>query len=388
MKKIGILGSTGSIGTQALEIIKNSNSFRISYLSAYSNIDLLVEQTIKFKPKSICIIDDSKVSILKSKLADINVEVLVGNNGILELAARDDVDLVLNALVSYSGIGPTLKAIENGIDVALANKESLVTGGKIIKEKMKKTGAKLFPVDSEHSAIWQCLLGEENNKIDKLILTGSGGPFRKLGYSKFNDITKEQALKHPNWDMGSKITIDSATMMNKGLEVIEAHWLFNIPSDKIDIVIHPQSIIHSMVEFIDGSIKAQLGVPNMTIPINFALNYPDRVFNNHYRFNFFDSEKLTFERPDLDKFKCIKLAYKALELGDSYSIVLNVANDLSVESFLNDKIKFIDIPFLIEGAMESHNSYNISNINEIFLVIEETKQYIKNKLKDKKCIQS
>ena len=376
MKKIGILGSTGSIGTQALEIIKNSNSFRISYLSAYSNIDLLVEQTIKFKPKSICIIDNSKVSILKSKLADINVEVLVGNNGMLELAARDDVDLVLNALVSYSGIGPTLKAIENGIDVALANKESLVTGGKIIKEKMKKTGAKLFPVDSEHSAIWQCLLGEENNKIDKLILTGSGCPFRKLGYSKFNAIKKEQALKHPNWDMGPKITIDSATMMNKGLEVIEAHWLFNIPSDKIDIVIHPQSIIHSMVEFIDGSIKAQLGTPNMTIPIHFALHYPERHFNNDYRFDFFNSKELTFEKPDLNKFKCIKLAYQALRSGASFQIVLNVANDLCVQAFLNDKIKFTDIPYLIEDALESHKNCNISDVDSIFNVINMTKEYI------------
>ena len=386
MKLIGILGSTGSIGTQALDLIRNNDNFKVLYLSAYSNIDLLIEQIKEFKPKFVCIGDKNQVQKIKNIFKD-DVNVLVGEEGLLDLSSINDIDLLLNALVGYSGMAPTLKAIECGVDVALANKESLVVGGPIIKKAMDKTNANLFPVDSEHSAIWQCLLGENYNEIDKLILTGSGGPFRTLDISKFKDIKKNQALKHPNWSMGNKITIDSATMMNKGLEVIEAYWLFNIPINKIKIVIHPQSIIHSMVEFIDGSIKAQLGIPNMTIPIHFALHYPERHFNNDYRFDFLNSKELTFEKPDLKKFKCIKLAYQALESGASFQIVLNVANDLCVQAFLNDKIKFIDIPFLIEDALASHQNCNISDVDSVFNIISITQKYIKTKL-DNICIQS
>ena len=379
MKKIGILGSTGSIGTQALELIDDIN-FKISYLSAYSNVDLLIAQANKFKPESICIADESKISLLKKNLNTSKIEILSGAAGLQELASRNNIDLLLNALVGYSGMLPTLTAIQSGVDVALANKESLVVGGEIIKNAMDKTKAKLFPVDSEHSAIWQCLLGENHTQINKLILTGSGGPFRKLDQSKFDLITKEQALNHPNWDMGNKITIDSATMMNKGFEVIEAHWLFDLPIEKIEIIIHPQSIIHSMVEFIDGSIKAQLGVPNMTIPINFALNYPIRTYNNDYRFYFKNSKNLTFEKPDFNKFKCIKLAYQSLEKGGSYPIVLNVANDICVDLFLKSNIKFNDIPNFIEDALSHHKKIHVLDIDSIFEIIETTTEYINNKI--------
>lgn len=376
MKKIGILGSTGSIGTQALDIIRESSDFKIEYLTAYSNVKLLVQQTKEFKPKTICIVDESKFLEIKNCLISMEVEILTGYKELIELSSRNNIDLLLNALVGYSGMEPTLRAVEQGVDVALANKESLVVGGSIITDKMNNTGAKIFPVDSEHSAIWQCLIGENNDKIDNLILTGSGGPFRTLNITEFNTINKQQALKHPNWSMGKKITIDSATMMNKGLEVIEAYWLFNLPINKIKIVVHPQSIIHSMVEFIDGSIKAQLGTPNMTIPIHFALNYPDRTINNKFRFDFINSPNLTFEKPDLNKFKCIKLAYQALESGESYPIVLNVANDLCVDRFLNDKISFIDIPHYIEKALAQHNNCKITDIDSIFNIINDTQKFI------------
>ena len=276
MKKIGIHGSTGSIGTQALEIIRNDKNIKCVYLTAYSNVDLLISQAIEFKPKYICLVDDTKEDFLRDQLSSKNIEILIGESGLKEISKIKDIDLMLNALVGYSGMIHTFIAADNGIDIALANKESLVVAGKLINDKIKQNKSKIFPVDSEHSAIWQCLEGENSNFVKNIILTGSGGPFRKLDFSEFSKITKENALRHPNWSMGSKITIDSATMMNKGLEVIEAFWLFNIPIDNIEIIVHPQSIIHSMVEFIDGSIKAQLGEPSMTIPIHYALNYPNR----------------------------------------------------------------------------------------------------------------
>ena len=380
MKKIGILGSTGSIGTQALDIIKSNNNFEVSYLSAYSNIELLVKQTKYFKPKAICIVDKTKTDLLSQQLSTLDVEIFSGEEGLKELSCRDNIDLMLNALVGYSGMIHTFLAAEKGINIALANKESLVVAGKIITDKIKHTKSKLLPVDSEHSAIWQCLEGEDIHQVNKLILTGSGGPFRTMDITKFKNITKNEALRHPNWSMGSKITIDSATMMNKGLEVIEACWLFDIAIKNIDIVVHPQSIIHSMVEFIDGSIKAQLGKPTMNIPIHYALNYPKRIANDTSKFDFLNSPDLTFEKPDLNKFKCIKLAYQAFSSGDSYPIVLNVANDLCVAAFLSDKIKFIDIPSYIEDALEVHNSCNINNIDAIFNTIQSTQKYIKNKI--------
>lgn len=372
MKKIGILGSTGSIGTQALELIHNNDKFNVSYLSAHSNFKLLAEQAVEFCVESICISDSQYLEPLKNELKGHNIEILCGEKGIDELSNRDSIDLMLNALVGYSGMLPTYNAVKCGTDIALANKESLVAGGELIINELKKSESKLFPVDSEHSAIWQCMVGEKNSEIKKLILTGSGGPFRKLDIEQFPSIKKEDALKHPNWEMGSKITIDSATMMNKGFEVIEAFWLFNLPFEKIEIVIHPQSIIHSMIEFIDGSIKAQLGTPNMTIPINYAINYPNRTYNNKYNFNFYDSKNLSFHKPDFNKFKCIKLAYESLKLGKSYSIVLNVANDLCVYAFLKNKISFVDIPNYIEETLDKHIPQSVKNIESIFDVINKT----------------
>ena len=383
MKKIGIHGSTGSIGTQALEIIRNDKDITCVYLTAYSNVDLLISQAIEFKPQYICLVDGTKENFLRDQLSSKNIEILIGESGLKEISKIKDIDLMLNALVGYPGMIHTFIAADNGIDIALANKESLVVAGKLINDKIKKNKSKLFPVDSEHSAIWQCLEGENSNFVKNIILTGSGGPFRELDFSEFRKITKENALRHPNWNMGSKITIDSATMMNKGLEVIEAFWLFDIPIDNIEIIVHPQSIIHSMVEFIDGSIKAQLGEPSMTIPIHYALNYPKRKKSLMPKFNFLENPSLTFEKPDLEKFRCIKLAYDALKLGGSYPLVLNVVNDICVNAFLNDEIKFIDIPNFIDDALQSHNACKIDDIDSIFNIINSTKNIILRKLDSK-----
>tara|TARA_Y100001954_G_scaffold64767_1_gene70470 strand:+ start:676 stop:1824 length:1149 start_codon:yes stop_codon:yes gene_type:complete len=380
MKKIGIHGSTGSIGTQALNIIRNDENLNCVYLSAYSNADLLVKQALEFKPKYICIVDGTKVEYLKEKLLSLDVEILSGVNGLKELSKYQEIDLMLNALVGYSGMIHTFIAAENGIDIALANKESLVVAGNLINKKIKLNNSKILPVDSEHSAIWQCMEGENIDFVKNIILTGSGGPFRKLDFSKFKQITKNDALKHPNWSMGSKITIDSATMMNKGLEVIEAFWLFDIPIDNIEIVVHPQSIIHSMVEFVDGSIKAQLGAPSMTIPIHYAMNYPKRTKSIMPKFNFFENSSLTFEKPDLQKFKCIKLAYDAITSGDSYPLVLNVVNDICVDAFLKDQITFIEISENIEEELQLHNPCKINDIDSIFNIIDSTKNKILKKI--------
>ena len=380
MKKIGIHGSTGSIGTQALNIIRNDENLNCVYLSAYSNTDLLVKQALEFKPKYICIVDGTMVEYLKEKLLSLDVEILSGVNGLKELSKYQEIDLMLNALVGYSGMIHTFIAAENGIDIALANKESLVVAGNLINKKIKLNNSKILPVDSEHSAIWQCMEGENIDFVKNIILTGSGGPFRKLDFSKFKQITKNDALKHPNWSMGSKITIDSATMMNKGLEVIEAFWLFDIPIDNIEIVVHPQSIIHSMVEFVDGSIKAQLGAPSMTIPIHYAMNYPKRTKSIMPKFNFFENSSLTFEKPDLQKFKCIKLAYDAITSGDSYPLVLNVVNDICVDAFLKDQITFIEISENIEEELQLHNPCKINDIDSIFNIIDSTKNKILKKI--------
>ena len=287
---------------------------------------------------------------------------------------------MVNALVGYTGLLPTIKALEYGIDIALANKESLVVGGKIVMQEAAKNNTNIFPIDSEHSAIWQCMMGEDKNNIRKIILTGSGGPFRTLDISDFHTITREEALKHPNWEMGNKITIDSATMMNKGFEMIEAHWLFQLHPNNIEIVIHPQSIIHSMVEFIDGSIKAQLGTPNMTIPINFALHYPNRGHNTNYNFNFKNSSHLTFEPPDFKKFKCITLAYKALKRGGTCPAALNIANDLVVDAFLHNQVSFVDIPILIEKAIDSHKFSSEISIDIILELIDSLTLFIETEI--------
>ncbi len=358
MKGISVLGSTGSIGTQALEVCENLG-FDVLALTTNVRIDILEKQIEKFKPKIVAVMNDEKASELKKNLKNKNVEVLAGIDGINSAASIDGADTILNALVGNIGLEPTLKAIRNGKNVALANKETLVTAGELVIKEAKKFNIKIYPIDSEHSAIFQCLQGNENNKIAKIHLTASGGPFKD--YTSFDGITVKDALNHPNWTMGRKITIDSATMMNKGLEVIEAKWLFDVDVGKINVVIHPQSIIHSMVEFEDGAVIAQLGEPDMRVPIQYALTYPERVKNNFPKVNFFDCGNLTFQKPDLKLFRCLALAFDAIKTGGTLPTVLNGANEIAVGAFLDGKIQFSDIPELIEKAMYAYNiKYNYS----------------------------
>ena len=377
MKKIGILGSTGSIGTQTLEVVeKQPGKYKVEYLSAKSNASLLCSQAKKFNVKAICILDDSKKSYCMKKLP--NIEILSGRYGLLKLASYSKIDLMINALVGADGMEPTVRCINSGVDIALSNKESMVMAGDYINKLCKKNNVKIFPMDSEHSAIWQCLKGEKFDQVNKLILTGSGGPFRQKSIKEFPNIKKEDALKHPNWDMGKKISIDSATMMNKGLVVIEAFWLFNIPIEKIEIIIHPQSIIHSLVEFVDGSVKAQLGIPDMKIPIQYAMSYPNH--DNIYwdSLDLAKIKKLTFESPDLEKFPCIKLAYDAIKKGGTSPVALNVANDIAVDLFLNDKIKFINISQIIDLAIKDHTYVANPDLDDIDNVSKETKKFVNN----------
>ena len=354
-KKISILGSTGSIGVNALNVIRNiSKNFKIRHLTGNTNSELMIEQSREFNPDSIVMINEAAAEKVKKELVNDGVEVLSGRNNLLKIAKNKSVDLVLNALVGSSGMEPTLNALKAGVDVALSNKESLVVAGDIITAAMNSSGAKLFPVDSEHSAIWQCMIGESLDDIERIILTGSGGPFRERPLKTFDNILVSEALNHPNWDMGKKITIDSATMMNKGLEVIEAYWLFNMQVSQIDIIVHPQSIIHSMIEFKDGSIKAQMGVPDMKVPIQYALTYPNHLEAPWERLDFAMLGDLSFQAPDFDRFPCIKLAYLALDKMGTTPAVLNMANDYCVYKFLDEKINFTDIPVIIESAMNNH----------------------------------
>jgi len=381
MRKIGILGSTGSIGTQTLEVIEAiDEQFKIIYLTANNNVELLIKQVEKFNPKYICIGDSNLKNKLENLLNLNNIKIFHGRQGLLELASCDEVDICLNGLVGAPGMAPTVNALKAGLDVALSNKESMVMAGELITQIKIKNNCEIFPVDSEHSAIWQCLAGEATSDIRKIILTGSGGPFRTRSCSTFTNVTVDEALAHPNWDMGRKISIDSATMMNKGLEVIEAKWLFDISADSIDIVIHPQSIIHSMVEFKDSSIKAQLGVPDMKVPIQYALTYPSHVQSDWEPLDLAKIGTLTFEEPDLEKFRCIELAYNALNESSSYSVVLNVANDTTVQAFLNEKIKFNDIPRFNEMAMESHPQTNSNDLETIQELTQWTEKFIKDQI--------
>ena len=355
MKKVGVLGSTGSIGLNTLKVLENLSDFKVKYLTANRNVDLLIEQALKFRPEIVCIGDKKLYKKLKDNLNN-EFEILCGRNDLIDIAGIKTIDICVNAIVGGPGMEPTIQALKSGVDVALSNKESMVMAGDIINNICKKTGAKIFPVDSEHSAIWQCLIGEKIENVNRLILTGSGGPFRNKSLSDFNSISVDQALNHPTWKMGKKISIDSATMMNKGFEVIEAFWLFKIDYDKIDIVIHPQSIIHSMVEFIDGSIKSQMGIPTMKIPIQFALTYPDRLNSDMKNINDFSKiPNLTFEIPDLKKYPSIALAYEALKKGGTSCASLNLSNDLTVDLFLKNKISFNEIYQLNNEVFKSHN---------------------------------
>ena len=381
MKKIGILGSTGSIGTQTLQVINLfKQDFEIIYLTANNNVELLIEQSLQYKPKYVCIVNESKLKQVTEKLSNLNCKIISGREGLLEIASCNEIDICVNALVGSSGMEPTVNSLKAGIDVALSNKESMVMAGEYINKLKNKNNCSIYPVDSEHSAIWQCLRGEDFQEIRKLILTGSGGPFLKRDLKSFEDITVSEALNHPNWTMGKKITIDSATMMNKGLEVIEAKWLFDISPEKIEIIVHPQSIIHSMVEFIDGSIKAQLGTPNMKIPIQYALTYPKHFKSDWKELNLAKVGSLTFEKPNTKKFKCIELAYYAMNAGNSFSVVLNVANDNSVNAFLNREIKFNDIAKLNELAMEKHPVSAVNDLETIEELTIWTENFIKERV--------
>ena len=379
MKKISILGSTGSIGVNALNVVDNQrDDFNVIGLSAYKNSKLLVEQVKKYEPEFVSIVDAEAAHRLEQELGTFDVKILKGREGLLELSSYGNVDLMLNALVGSSGMEPTINAIRSKVDVALSNKESLVMAGSIITNLANKTNVKIYPVDSEHSAIWQCLVGEDIKEVNKIILTGSGGPFRELPIEKFNTITLDQALNHPNWEMGKKITIDSATMMNKGLEVIEAQWLFNMPTEKIKIVIHPQSIIHSMVEFKDKSIKAQLGLPDMKIPIQYALTYPSHCETDWDELDLTEIQSLTFEKPDFIKFPCMKLAFDVLNIGGTAPAVLNVANEQAVYRFLKQEINFNEIPSIIEIACEKHEFVSDPSIDDILNIEKWSTDFVKS----------
>ena len=357
MKKgIAILGSTGSIGIQALEVISENNDlFDVEVLTANENSRLLIKQAKIYNPNSVVIVNENKYHEVYSALNPLNIKVYSGKNSLEQIVESEKIDVVLTAVVGYSGLIPTINAIKNGKKIALANKETLVVAGELITSLSLEYGAEIIPVDSEHSAIFQCLVGEKKNPIEKIILTASGGPFRGQARKELISITKEQALKHPNWSMGAKITIDSATLMNKGLEVIEAKWLFNLTKKQIDVVVHPQSIIHSAIQFEDGSIKAQLGLPDMKLPIQYALGFPYRIKNSFKRFNFLDFSKLTFEEPDLKTFKNLALAYKAMESGGNAPCVLNAANEVAVNAFLKNEIAFLKMPDLIDNCLEKIN---------------------------------
>ena len=351
-KKIAILGSTGSIGTQALEIAREqSDRIEIEVLTANSNADLLIKQALEFKPNHVVIADESKYLYVKETLINEDIKVFAGSKAIADLMEITSADIVLTAMVGYSGLLPTIKAIENKKKIALANKETLVVAGELITALCAEHKVDLIPVDSEHSAIFQCLVGENLNTLDKIILTASGGPFRGKKRDDLLKITKKEALKHPNWSMGAKITIDSATLMNKGLEVIEAKWLFGVDNNKIEVLVHPQSIIHSMVEFNDGSIKAQIGLPDMKLPIHYAFFYPERTKTAFKRMSFKEINTLTFEEPDLETFRNLGLAYEAMKMGGNKACILNAANEITVEAFLQDKIKFLQIAEINETTM-------------------------------------
>ena len=347
------MGSTGSIGTQALEVIAaQPDAFEVEVLTAQNNADLLIEQAQRFKPNAVVIVNEDLYQYVKDALKNEPVKVYAGESSLASVVQMDTIDLVLTALVGYSGLKPTIKAIEAGKSIALANKETLVVAGELITKSAREKGVNIYPVDSEHSAIFQCMMGEFHNKIEKIVLTASGGPFRGKKKSDLLSITKGQALKHPNWTMGAKITIDSASLMNKGLEVIEAKWLFGLSPRQVEVVVHPQSIIHSLVQFEDGSMKAQLGLPDMRLPIQFALAYPNRLKSDFPRFDFTNYPALTFEKPDTETFRNLALAFEALERAGNMPCVLNAANEVAVAEFLKDRIGFLEMSDIVEKCLE------------------------------------
>jgi len=351
-KKIAIIGSTGSIGTQALEVIReNPQHFSVEVLVGNSNADLLIKQALEFKPNSVVIADESKYKQVKDVLFNEGIKVFAGAKAVEQIVESESIDIVLACIVGYAGLASTINAIKHKKTIALANKETLVVAGDLVTSLARENAVNIYPVDSEHSAIFQCLAGEWDNKIEKIYLTASGGPFRGKTRKDLETVTRAQALKHPNWSMGAKITIDSASLMNKGLEVIEAKWLFNLKPEQIDVIVHPQSIVHSLVQFEDGSMKAQMGLPDMKLPIQYAFSYPARIKNNFKRFDFFNYPTLTFEKPDTETFTNLALAFEAMKQGGNMPCVLNAANEIAVDAFLNDKIKFLEMSAVIENCL-------------------------------------
>lgn len=382
MKKLSILGSTGSIGTQTLDIVKNNpHEFKIVGLTANKNIELLKNQINEFKPEAVAVMDNEKADLLKE---DVDITVYSGIDGIIKIAALDETDTVVNSLVGSIGVKPTVEAIRNKKNIALANKETLVTAGSIVMEEVKKNDVNLMPIDSEHSAIFQCINGENINDINKIIITASGGPFRDYTKQQLENVSVDGALNHPTWNMGNKITIDSATLMNKGFEVIEAHWLYGIGYKDIEVVTHPQSIIHSLVEFKDNSTVAQLSLPDMKMPIQYALSYPKRFELNVKKLNLTEVKNLSFEKPNFELFPCLKYAYDAGNIGGTIPAVLNAVNEVAVYAFLDNKIKFLDIPRLIKTMIEKHNVIKNPVLNEILeidkKIKEETQKIIESKI--------
>ena len=381
MKKIAILGSTGSIGTQTLEIVRNNTDLEVVGMAAGSNVELMEKQIREFHPKKVAMWSEEAASDLSGRIADTNTQVVSGMEGLLEISVMDEMEVLVTAIVGMIGIRPTIAAIEHGKTIALANKETLVTAGHIIMPLAAEHGVSILPVDSEHSAIFQSMHGENRERVSKIILTASGGPFRGKTKEELGSMTMEDALKHPNWSMGKKITIDSASLVNKGLEVMEACWLFDVPLEQIQVVVHPQSIIHSAVEYVDGGIMAQLGMPDMKLPIQYALFYPDRRPMSGKRVDFFDIAQLTFEKPDTETFTGLKLAYEAARRGGSMPTVFNAANEMAVAAFLQKKIGFLQIPEIIGESMEHHKVIENPSVGEILQAEAETYEYIKQVMK-------
>lgn len=376
-KTVSILGSTGSIGTQSLEVCEK-HGFNVVGLSANNNVDLLEQQTRKFSPEYVCIYNEENYSELKQRLSDTGVKVLCGMDGLCEVASLEQNDIVLNSVVGMVGLLPTLTAINAGKDVALANKETLVAGGEIVMSSAKEKGVTIYPVDSEHSAIFQCLQGNKREQLSKIILTASGGPFFKKTYEELKKVTKADALRHPNWSMGNKITIDSATLMNKGLEFIEAKWLFDLTPEQIEIVVHRQSVVHSAVEYNDYSVIAQLGVPDMKIPIQYALLYPDRLECPTGRLSLTDYGSLTFEKPDYKTFRCLSAAIEAIKAGGAYPCLVNSANEEAVRAFLNDEIPFIEIGEIVSSVMEKFGPAQINCYEDVVRADISAREYVRN----------
>lgn len=373
-KQIAILGSTGSIGTQALNVIRSNREYvTVEVLTANNNADLLIRQAMEFQPNAVVIGNDALYEKVNEALSGHGIKVYSGQDAIATIVEMDSIDMVLTAMVGFSGLKPTIRAIDTGKEIALANKETLVVAGEYITGLAAERGVNIYPVDSEHSAIFQCMIGEFHNRIERIILTASGGPFHGKKRHELKEVKKKQALTHPNWKMGAKITIDSATLMNKGLEVIEARWLFGVNESQIEVVIHPQSIIHSMVEFEDGSIKAQMGVPDMRIPIQFAISYPNRWKSDYPRYNFVNNTKLYFEQPDIETFRNLAIAYAALKKGGIMPCIVNAANEVAVEAFLSDKIGFLEISDVIEACMDRIPYISKPGYEDYFIADKETR---------------